>query len=173
MPIQWQLLPPLTSIVKSSLFMCVHFSPLALVARLHRCQANHSHYINSGRTFSGQTSFVQFIYSVYGVYSGSSKINSSLIFSIIKWGYLSSVIMDLLKIFQYNSVMLNKMIFHRYKLSVVLASHKSVKFLYLKSFTDCNLAGVAQWIEHQPVSQGVPGLISSQGTCLGYGPGPQ
>ena len=35
------------------------------------------------------------------------------------------------------------------------------------------LAGVAQWIERQPVNQRVAGLIPSQGTCLGCGPGPQ
>ena len=35
------------------------------------------------------------------------------------------------------------------------------------------LAGVAQWIEHQPVNQRVTGSIPSQGTCLGCGPGPR
>ena len=35
------------------------------------------------------------------------------------------------------------------------------------------LAGVAQWIEQGPVNQMVVGWIPSQGTCLGYGPGPQ
>ena len=35
------------------------------------------------------------------------------------------------------------------------------------------LAGVAQWIEHRPLSQKVAGLIPSQGTYLGCGPGPQ
>ena len=35
------------------------------------------------------------------------------------------------------------------------------------------LAGVAQWIECQPANQKVTGLILSQGTCLGCGPGPQ
>ena len=35
------------------------------------------------------------------------------------------------------------------------------------------LTGVAQWIEHcWPVNQKVSGLISSEGTCLGCGPGP-
>ena len=34
------------------------------------------------------------------------------------------------------------------------------------------LAGVAQWIECWPVKQRVPGLIPSQGTCLGCRPGP-
>ena len=34
------------------------------------------------------------------------------------------------------------------------------------------LAGVAQWIECQPVNQGVACSIPSQGTCLGCGPGP-
>ena len=35
------------------------------------------------------------------------------------------------------------------------------------------LAGVAQWIEHWPTNLRVAGLIPSQGTCLGCGPGPQ
>ena len=35
------------------------------------------------------------------------------------------------------------------------------------------LAGVTQWIEHQPVNQRVASLIPSQGTCLGCGSGPQ
>ena len=35
------------------------------------------------------------------------------------------------------------------------------------------LAGVAQWTEGQPVKQSVSGSIPSQGTCLGYQPGPQ
>ena len=35
------------------------------------------------------------------------------------------------------------------------------------------LAGVAQWIECCPAKQGVAGSIPSQGTRLGYGPGPQ
>ena len=34
------------------------------------------------------------------------------------------------------------------------------------------LAGVAQWIERQPVNQKVTSLIPSQGTGLGCGPGP-
>ena len=33
------------------------------------------------------------------------------------------------------------------------------------------LAGVAQWIEHRPVNQGVAGLIPSRRTCLGCRPG--
>ena len=35
------------------------------------------------------------------------------------------------------------------------------------------LAGVAQWIEHQPVNQGVARSIPSQGTCLGCRSDPQ
>ena len=31
----------------------------------------------------------------------------------------------------------------------------------------------AQWIERLPVNKRVTGLIPSQGTCLGCGPGPQ
>ena len=34
------------------------------------------------------------------------------------------------------------------------------------------LAGVAQWIECQPVNQQVAGSIPSRGTCLGCRPGP-
>ena len=51
--------PPLTSAVNSSLFTHVHsspLSPLSLATRLHRCQANCSHYVNDGWIFSGQTS---------------------------------------------------------------------------------------------------------------------
>ena len=36
-----------------------------------------------------------------------------------------------------------------------------------------DLAGVAQWIECWLVNQRVSGLIPSQDTCLGCGPGPQ
>ena len=53
-----RLLPPLTSTVTSSLFMYAHSSPLSLAARLHRCHANCSPYINNGWTYSGQTSYV-------------------------------------------------------------------------------------------------------------------
>ena len=35
------------------------------------------------------------------------------------------------------------------------------------------LAGVAQWVEHQPANGKVEGSIPSQGTCLGCGPDPQ
>ena len=35
------------------------------------------------------------------------------------------------------------------------------------------LAGVAQWIEHQPLNQNGAGLIHIQGTCLDCGPGLQ
>ena len=35
------------------------------------------------------------------------------------------------------------------------------------------LAGMARWIECWPVNQKVTSLIPSQGTRLGYGPGPQ
>ena len=46
-----------------------------------------------------------------------------------------------------------------------------VTFRLLKEVT--SMAGVAQWIECQPVNQGVTSLIPSQGTALGCGPGPQ
>ena len=35
------------------------------------------------------------------------------------------------------------------------------------------LAAVAQWIKRRPANQDVTGSIPSQGTCLGYRPGPQ
>ena len=52
------LLPPLTGIVKSSLFVHVQSSLLPWAARLHWCCANHSPYINSGWAFSRQTLYV-------------------------------------------------------------------------------------------------------------------
>ena len=48
----------------------------------------------------------------------------------------------------------------------------SLTFLFKKGASE-GLAGVAQWIEHQPVNQKVTGLIPGQGTCLGCGPGSQ
>ena len=55
---QWCLLAPLTSTVKSSLFMHVHVSLLPLVLRLQWCCTNHSHYINNGWTFPRQTIYL-------------------------------------------------------------------------------------------------------------------
>ena len=55
--IQLTLWPPLTSIVKLSLFTHARSSPLSLTARLLRCCTNRSHYINNGWTFSGQTPY--------------------------------------------------------------------------------------------------------------------
>ena len=55
---QWCLPPPLTSTVKSILFMhmhsIVHACTLYSAATLHRCYENHSRYINNGWTFSRQ-----------------------------------------------------------------------------------------------------------------------
>ena len=49
-----------------------------------------------------------------------------------------------------------------------------IEFRYFRIQKPTNaLAGVAQWIEHQPVNQRVTGLIPSQGTFLGCGTGPQ
>ena len=45
--------------------------------------------------------------------------------------------------------------------------------VWIKNFGVHALAGVAQWIEREPTNQRVAGLIPSQGTCLGCGPGPQ
>ena len=47
--------PPLTSTVKSSLFVHVHSSPLSLAAGSQGCCANRSYCINNGCTFSGKT----------------------------------------------------------------------------------------------------------------------
>ena len=44
--------------------------------------------------------------------------------------------------------------------------------LYLFKNHNPVLAGVAQWIEHWTAKQRVPGLIPSQGTCLGCWSGP-
>ena len=54
---QWHLPPLATSTVKSSLVTHVHSSPLSLAARLHQCCTNHSCSVNSGWTFSAQTSY--------------------------------------------------------------------------------------------------------------------
>ena len=45
-------------------------------------------------------------------------------------------------------------------------------FILLKSNLFSALAGVAQWIEHQPVNWKIASLIPSHGTCLGCRPGP-
>ena len=52
---QRRLPPPLTSTVKSSLYMHAHSSPLSLAARLHQCRTNCSPHINNGWAFSRQT----------------------------------------------------------------------------------------------------------------------
>ena len=46
----------------------------------------------------------------------------------------------------------------------------SCRFGYLKKIERA-VAGVAQWIEFQPVNQKVASSIPSQGSCLGCGPG--
>ena len=62
---QQRLLPPLTSTVKSSLFMHAHSSPLSLASRLYWCHENYSCYINNGWTFSGQAVCVCVCVCVY------------------------------------------------------------------------------------------------------------
>ena len=49
---------------------------------------------------------------------------------------------------------------------------KKIKKNNLSKKVKIALAGVARWIECWPVNQRVTGLIPSQGTCLGCGPGP-
>ena len=60
---QQRLPPPLASMVRSSLFMHVHSSPLSLASRLHWCwcRTNCSRYVNNGWTFF-QTDFIIYIY---------------------------------------------------------------------------------------------------------------
>ena len=50
--------------------------------------------------------------------------------------------------------------------------HGIGKYINVKQYK-CALAGVGQWIECWPVNQRLTGLIPSQGTPLGCGPGPQ
>ena len=49
----------------------------------------------------------------------------------------------------------------------------SYKWALIKNLMWKALAGVAQWIECEPVTQRVASSIPSQGTCLGGGPGSQ
>ena len=78
---QWRLLPPLTSRVKSSLFMHAHSSPLSLAARLHQCRVNWSCDINNGWTFSGQILYVhiyyimKLYYILHNLYSLNFSVN--------------------------------------------------------------------------------------------------
>ena len=46
-------------------------------------------------------------------------------------------------------------------------------FIITYKIMNLALAGVAQWIECRPANQRIAGLIPSQGTCLGCGPGPE
>ena len=45
--------------------------------------------------------------------------------------------------------------------------------LWLDNIVNIAMAGVAQWIEHQPANERVASWIPCQGTCLGCRPGPQ
>ena len=56
------LLPPLTSTVKSSLFVHADCSPLSSAGRSNQCRTNRSHYINNGWTFSWQTLYICFFF---------------------------------------------------------------------------------------------------------------
>ena len=53
--------PPLTSTVKSSLFMHAYSSPLSLAARLHGCCTRCSGYVSNGWTFSRETSYMRLL----------------------------------------------------------------------------------------------------------------
>ena len=56
-------------------------------------------------------------------------------------------------------------------MELVLPMYNVHSYFSLKNLGKA-LAGVAQWNEHKPLNLKVPGLIPSQGTCLGCGPGP-
>ena len=69
----------------------------------------------------------------------------------------------------------SKQLSHTYQSQITLLMNKGLRGKRAdgsikESFT---LAGVAQWIEHQPANQRVASSMPSQGTCLGCGPGPQ
>ena len=84
---QQHLPPPLTSTVKSSLFKHAHSSPLSLAAKLHQCGINCSHYIYSGWTFSGQTSYRVLYYRglshPLGVFTHSAVEKGSLLYTCL------------------------------------------------------------------------------------------
>ena len=62
---QWLPLPSLTSTVKSSLFTHAHSSLFSLAVKLHWCCIKCSYYINNGWTFSGQTSYISYIFMAF------------------------------------------------------------------------------------------------------------
>ena len=64
---QQHLLPPLTSTVKSLLFLHAHSSPLFLAAGLYQWHTNHSCYTNKGHTFF-QTDLVYLCYKINFLY---------------------------------------------------------------------------------------------------------
>ena len=72
-----RLLPPLTSTVKSWLFMHVHSSPLSLATRVHGCHTNHSRHTNNSWSFSGQTSSCIIKFTIAKIIS-SCRINASV-----------------------------------------------------------------------------------------------
>ena len=66
---------------------------------------------------------------------------------------------------------LQKSVYSIYKFH--LCGRKTYVFNMCIKNTERALAGVAYWIERQPVNQRVIGLIPSPGTGLGCRPGPQ
>ena len=66
---------------------------------------------------------------------------------------------------------LQKSVYSIYKFH--LCGRKTYVFNMCIKNTERALAGVAYWIERQPVNQRVIGLIPSQGTCVGCRPGLQ
>ena len=87
-----------------SIAVHAHSSPLSLAARLHRCHANHSCYINCGWTFSGQISYLillknqSFWRSGKCSYSAQFKVEAALLWNSQPWfSWLTAVYRQLWK----------------------------------------------------------------------------
>ena len=74
----------------------------------------------------------------------------------------STIFGKVLSTFVYNTVILK----------YVLSNIWNKCTLPFKNYISLALAGVVQWIGHQPANQRVASSIPSQGMCLGCGPGP-
>ena len=84
--------PPLTSTMKSSLFMYVHSSPFSLAASLHQCRAKHSCYINNAGLFLDRPCIRRSLEKSQAQVNalslwGCGTCMCSLIKKLIKWHY--------------------------------------------------------------------------------------
>ena len=101
----WRLPSPLTSTVKSSLFMHVHSSPLSLAARVHQCHSNCSCNINNGWAFSTQTLHI-YLYSLLRTYCsllGLSGIKSHAFNMLLGYFPITNCIWELNFPYELNS----------------------------------------------------------------------